>query len=424
MARPFVEAAAMGLGVGLEREWSRRGGEQQAAGSRTFAVLGLAGAVAARLGDVVVAAGAGAAGLILAAGYLRTAEADRGTTTELAAVATFLLGALMTVDAALAVGLAVVMTVLLAAKGPIHRLARELLTGQEVEDALRFFVIAFVLLPLLPDRPMGPYGALNPSRVWLLVVTLTGIGWIGWIAVRALGPGRGTLVTGFAGGFISATATTASLARSAKDDPAVRSTAVGGALLATAATFIQLGLVVSVVNRELLHRLVPAIIAGLVVLAGELVVLYRRAAPSDPCPAAAAAAEGGSAEGGSAAPGARLGRPFALGPAIVLAATLTLVVLLARWAADQLGAAGAVVAAGAAGFADVHAAALAAATLGAQGSMSSGSASTAIGIALVTNTASKAAVAFGAGGRRFGARFSLLIVGPVSASVAVLLVSW
>lgn len=66
--------------------------------------------------------------------------------------------------------------------------------------ALRFFVIAFVVLPLLPDRAMGPYGVLNPSKIWLLVVAVTGLGWVGYVAVRALGPERGLLITGFAGG--------------------------------------------------------------------------------------------------------------------------------------------------------------------------------------------------------------------------------
>jgi uncharacterized membrane protein (DUF4010 family) len=300
--RPYVEAAAMGLGVGLERELSNRGGEQQAAGSRTFAVLGLAGAVAAAFDDTVIAAGAVAVALLLVAGYLRTAGSDRGTTTEMAAFATYLLGALARTDAELAIGLAVVMAVLLAAKGPIHRFARQIITQTEIEDALRFFVIAFVVLPLLPDRKAGPYGALNPAKIWVLVVALTGIGWVGYIAVRALGPRRGLLVTGFAGGFISATATTASLGRLARHDPSAQPAAVGGALLASAATFIQLALVTAVANPDLLGRLAPALAAGLAVVAAEAVLLYRRSAAVT----LPAATEAGDPVG--------RGRPFAFWP--------------------------------------------------------------------------------------------------------------
>ena len=101
------------------------------------------------------------------------------------------------------------MTTLLWSKTRIHRFVRRILTEVEVEDAIKFFVVAFVILPLLPDQGVGPYGVLNPAKIWLLVVLLTGIGWVGYIGVRALGPQRGLLVTGLAGGFVSATATTA-----------------------------------------------------------------------------------------------------------------------------------------------------------------------------------------------------------------------
>ena len=97
--------------------------------------------------------------------YLETAERHLGATTEVAAFATYLLGAILLDDATLAVLLAVVMVVLLLARGPVHRFADEVLTRTEVEDAVRFFVIAFVVLPLLPDRAMGPYGVLNPSHI-------------------------------------------------------------------------------------------------------------------------------------------------------------------------------------------------------------------------------------------------------------------
>ena len=82
--------------------------------------------------------------------------------------------------------------------------------------------MAFVILPLLPNRGLGPYAVLNPERVWLLVVLLTGIGWVGYIGVRALGPERGLLVTGLAGGFVSASATTASMGRLSRTTMGVR----------------------------------------------------------------------------------------------------------------------------------------------------------------------------------------------------------
>ena len=110
----------------------------------------------------------------------------------------------------------------MVSKGRIHRFAREIVSEIELEDAIKFFVVAFVI-PAVAARPgVGPYGVLNPAKIWLLVVLLTGIGWVGYIGVRALGPQRGLLVTGLAGGFVSATATTASMGRVSRTVAGVR----------------------------------------------------------------------------------------------------------------------------------------------------------------------------------------------------------
>lgn len=410
---PFLEATALGLGVGLERDWTNRGAEQQAAGARTFAVLGLAGAAAAAAGAGVVAGGAVAIGLLLTVGYLRTARVDRGLTTEAAALATYLLGALAREHASLAVGAAVVMASVLAAKGPIHRFAREIVSPVEVQDALRFLVVAFVVLPLVPDRHVGPYGVLNPFKIWLLVVTLTGIGWVGYIAVRGLGARRGLPITGFAGGFVSATATTASLARTAKADPSVARPALAGALLASAATLVQLSLVLAVANRSLLARLVPAIALGVTVIGIEAGALYWRGR----------ARRGGSDTSPETASVLGRNRPFSLTPALVLAAVLTAVTLIARWASGQAGSNGAIVTSALAGFADAHAPILAVATLAAGGTVSVHTALLAAGCALASNTAAKCGLAFVVGGGRFGVRFAAALTLPAVAVLAALAIA-
>ncbi len=399
---PFAVALALGLGVGLERGWSKRGDEQQAIGSRTFALLGLAGCVAAALGVPVVAAGLVPVAGLVVAGYLRTGGDDHGTTTEFAAVIVYLLGALAWERAAVAVGLAVLMAALLLARGPVHRFAREVITQTEVEDAVRFFVIAFVVLPILPDRAMGPYGIVNPSHVWLIVVALTAIGWVGYIAVRMLGPTRGLLVTGFAGGFISATATTAALARRAKLHPEQRPASMAGALMASVATYVQLGLMLAVVSRELLAAAAPMLAAGLVAM---VAVTVARVGTSPTAGAAPASPEADDEE----APD----RPFALGPALVLAALLTVVLVAVRWASEVVGRAGTVLVTGLAGFADVHAAVISMATVFEQGDVAARTALLAAGAAFATNTVSKLVVAGVAGGPSFALRFGALLVVPV-----------
>ena len=199
---PFVSSLAIGLLVGFERERSNRGEVRQAAGSRTFALLALSGTLAAAFDTWVIAGGLIAVGGLLIVGYQRTSADDPGATTELAALATFLLGALAWTETALAAGLAITVIVLLSAKGQIHSFARNVVTDAEVEDAIKFLVMAFVVLPLLPNRDVGPYRVLNPERIWQLVVALTGISWAGYIATRALGVRRGLLIAGLAGGFI------------------------------------------------------------------------------------------------------------------------------------------------------------------------------------------------------------------------------
>lgn len=388
--QPFLVAVAIGLLLGFERERSHVG--KLAAGSRSFALLALVGAVAASFSHWVVLTGlVGAVGLMGLA-YFRTSDEDPGTTTEIAAIAAYLLGALAYTRTALAVALAVVVVALLASKSRIHRFAREGVSVVELEDAIKFFVVAFVVLPLLPNRAMGPYGVLNPEKVWLLVVLITGIGWIGYIGVRALGPARGLLVTGLAGGFVSASATTASMGRLSRTTPDVRAP-LASALVASVATFAQLLLVIGFVDPQVLRRLWPPAVAGAVVLIGVAALVYRRAVRADGDSIAAPAQSQPSS------------RPFALKPALLLAALLTTALVVGRWGADVLGTKGAVLAAAATGLADAHAGSVASASLAAKGDITVDTALLAIGAAVGTNTLVKFLLAFTAGGRRFGLGF-------------------
>lgn len=381
--QPFLVALAIGLLLGLERERGHSG--RLPAGSRSFALLSLAGAVAAAFSMWAVAVGLVGVAALMALAYFRTSGEDPGTTTEIAAIVAYLLGALAYSRPAIAGALAVIVAGLLVSKSRIHRFAREVVSEIELEDAIKFFVVAFVVLPLLPDKPFGPYGVLNPAKVWLLVVLLTGIGWIGYIGVRALGPRRGLLVTGLAGGFVSASATTASMGRLSRT-AGVRAP-LAGALLASVATFVQLLLVIGIVDADVLRRLWPAAAVGAIALSAVAAVIYRgvnEPLPTDP------GTETESAQ-----------RPFALKPALILTAVLTLALLLGRWGADVLGPQGAVLAAFAAGLADAHAGSVAAASLAAQGDIDVATALVAIAAALGSNLIVKCILAFAAGGRRF-----------------------
>ncbi|MCI4673676.1 MgtC/SapB family protein [Candidatus Mycolicibacterium alkanivorans] len=397
--QPFLVALAIGLLLGFERE--RGHNRELPAGSRSFALLALVGAVAASFGTWVVVVGLLGVGALLALSYFRTSGDDPGTTTEIAALIAYLLGALAYTRPALAVALAVVVAGLLVSKTRIHRFAREIVSEVELEDAIKFFVVAFVVLPLLPHQQLGPYGVLDPAKIWLLVVLLTGIGWVGYIGVRALGPERGLLVTGLAGGFVSATATTASMGRISRTADGVRAP-LAGALLASLATFVQLLVVIGLVDVEVLRRLWLPVVVGLVVLLGVVALVYRGASRVRP---------DGAADEAKAEPAAA-SRPFTLRPALVLAAVLTLALLVGRWGADVLGPRGAVLAAFAAGLADAHAGSVAAATLAAKGDITVDTALVSIAVALGSNLIVKIVLAFTAGGRRFGLGFVAAMAVP------------
>ncbi|GAS86697.1 MgtC/SapB family protein [Mycolicibacterium brisbanense] len=407
---PFLVALAIGLLLGFERERSHT--RTLPAGSRSFALLALAGAVAAAIDPWAVAAGAIGVAALMTAAYVRTGTDDPGTTTEIAGLVAYLLGALAYGRPAEAVALAVVVAGLLVSKARIHRFIREVVSEIELEDAIKFFVVAFVILPLLPDRPLGPYGVLNPAKVWLLVVLLTGIGWVGYIGVRALGPQRGLLVTGMAGGFVSASATTASMGRLSRTEAGLRAP-LASALVASLATFVQLLMVIGVVDIDVLRRLWPPVVAGALVLVAVAAFVYRGA--------------GGSEQDTHEAPAQPTSRPFALRPAIVLAAVLTVALLVSRWAADVLGPNGLVLTAFAAGLADAHAGAVAAASLAATGAVTVDATLIAIGAALGSNLLVKTILAFTSGGRRFGLAFLAGMAAPtivfgVALTLAVTLV--
>ncbi|UXA16104.1 DUF4010 domain-containing protein [Mycobacterium sp. SMC-4] len=400
LIEPFLIALAIGLLLGLERERSRS--TRLPAGSRSFALLALVGAVAASFGGAAVAFGLVGVAAVMALAYFRTSSEDPGTTTTIAALVAYMLGALAYTRPGLAVALAVVAAALLVSKARIHHFARDIISEVELEDAIKFLVVAFVVLPLLPDRELGPFGVLNPSRIWLLVVLLTGISWIGYIGVRALGPQRGLLVTGLAGGFISASATTASMGRLCRTARSMRAP-LAAALVASLATFLQLLLVIGVVSPDVLGRLWLPVVAAAVVQAAVVAVVYRSGGLHD------RAAEGDRVEATMPA-----GPPFALYPALVLAAVLTLALLVGRWGSDMLGAQGSVLAAAAAGLADAHAGSMAAASLAARHDITVDTALVAIAAALGSNLLVKAVLAFVAGGRRFGTGFCAGMIAPAA----------
>jgi len=407
-------ALACGLMIGTERERSHVS-TALPGGVRTYALLGVAGLVTAAIDPWVVAAGLLIVGALVVVGYLRTSRTDIGATSEVAGLVTYALGALAWTEPALAAGSAVAVTVVLASKQRLHRFVRDVVSETELEDALKFFVAAFVVLPLLPSGAIGPYGVLDARRIWTIVVVLTGVNAAGYIATRALGAGRGLAVTGLAGGFISASATTGAMALRARM-PAVRREALAAALLASVSTMVQLAGMMVIAYPPLLIPMLPTITVGIGVLLISAWWSTRGEAEQD----AESTAIDGETEP-SATP--EKGRLFAIVPALILAVLLTVATLVARWGVDVFGASGIVGAAGLAGLADAHAGALAAATVLREGAVSTSVTIVAIGAALFTNTVVKVVLAFVGGGFDIGRRYTVLMLIPIATVAATLTVT-
>ncbi len=389
-ALPYLTALGIGLLVGLERE--RRKGDgpgRGSAGIRTFALVALLGALADQLGGTMLVAVLLAAVTLLAGlGYRRQPNADPGLTSEVALLLVAMLGALAVRDAALAALLGVLVAGLLAAKPAMHRFARGILTDAEVSDGLVLAGATLVVWPQLPDRAMGPFAAINPHSLWLVVILILAIGAAGHVAVRALGPRYGLAASGLASGFVSSIATIGAMGRIAAGAVAQRPAAVAGSSLSTLSTYVQMAAVLAAISPALLTALAPALAAG-----GAMALLYgagwtRRAA------------QGGAAAAGDS-------RALGLGAALALAAGMAVMVVLATALQPWLGAAGIAAAAALAGLVDCHSAATAVATLVAKGQIGVGAAAIPVLMAITSNAAMKMIAAFGAGGAAFGARVSL-----------------
>ena len=383
-------AVALGIGLLIGAERERRKGEgpwRSPAGIRTFSITSLVGAISFVVGGEVLLAIATAGVILLtAAAYWRGHEDDPGLTTEIALILTALLGGLSMQQPALAGGLAVTVAVLLAARSPLHRFVRSVLTEDELKDALIFASATLIVLPLVPDRPMGLYGALNPHSIWILVILIMAISAAGYIAVRIVGARFGLPIAGLASGFISSTATIGAMGARAAKTKVILSSAVAGAVLSTVATIVQLALVLAATSTTTLRSLsVPLVSAGSAAVVYGTVFTVR---------ALQLKTEGET----------QSGRAFSLSTALVFAVTLSCILVASAALREWFGERGIILAAAIAGFVDTHSAAISVASLVASGKMSAGAAIFPILAGFSTNTISKIFLAGTSGGRSFALR--------------------
>jgi len=383
----LLVAMLVGFLVGLDRERAEaRKDHALFAGVRTFPVIALAGAIPMLLEDRVGPALLVATFLAIAAvavvSYVRTSAHGRiGATTEMAALATFLLGALAGAGQLVVAGAAgVALAVLLVGKPRLEAFSNAL-TTEEIMAALELAVITVIVLPLLPDRGYGPWQALNPREIWIVVVLVSALSFVGFVAMRVLGPGRGMAITGAVGGLVSSTAITISMAE--RSHAGAARPAAAAAVLASTIMCVRMAALAGAVDPGILPRLLP-ILTVMAVAGGAAAWLMGRGAAGQTSPV-----------------DGTLTNPFSLKAALTFAALYTLVLLGVRVAEEHLGAGGLYLASALSAIVSVDAPTVALARLGA-GPTGWAAPAAAIGVVAVTNTMVKfgIAVAYGAGSFR------------------------
>lgn len=403
-----VLTAALGCGllIGIERERRKGTGPSRAlAGVRSFALVSVLGAAAMLMNSPwLVAVGAAFVAALGVVGYARDKSGDPGTTTEIALLLTYLIGALCAWSLALAAGMAVGLTALLAGRERMHHVARDWLHPGEVRDGIVLAALALIALPLMPNRPFwGP--VLNPHLITQLLALLLAIQALAHLSRRLLQARQAMALSALATGFVSSTATIASLGLEVREGRAQARPMAGAALLSCVATMLQLLVVAAAMQPAWLRLIWLPCLAGALLAAvwgGWLVAALPSSGTTRP--------EGGAVPDG--------GRMFSLPRAAVVAALLTgvqiLVYALQRGFGDTGLLAGALLGA----LADLHAAAAAVLVQGGPAGAPAKPLREALMAALLLHGVSKAATAWVSGGAGYALRLTpgLLAQSAVSAA--------
>jgi uncharacterized membrane protein (DUF4010 family) len=401
----YLVALAIGLLMGLERERN----PSAKAGLRTFALTALLGTLASHLAERTESPWLIAAGLLLTGGMMIAAylprpqeEGDPGTTTIAALMVCYGLGVLTwLVEIQLAVMLGIAATILLYFKPELRGLS-ERLTRRDLLSVLQFAVLSLIILPLLPNRDYGPYGALNPHHIWWMVVLIAGLGLAGYAALRLVGRRRGAAVLGFFGGLVSSTATTLAFSRHGRSGEAMAGIAVIVIVLANLVVLIRLAVLATVLAPDVLTQLYPLLAGGLIT--GGLGAWYgvHRLQPQGPMPELPIA------------------NPTELRTALGFGALYAIVLLAAAWLSDWLGNRGLYVVALVSGLTDVDAITLTSLRLHHLGKLPVSAVVNVITLATLANLVFKSALVLVIGGWNM-ARHAIAGMGAVGIG---LIVAW
>jgi uncharacterized membrane protein (DUF4010 family) len=365
----LVVSLGLGMLLGLQRERT----ERSIGGIRTFPFIALFGTVCAQIGEItgtwIIAAGLLAlAGMVITANLakIKRTETDPGMTTEIATLLVYSLGVLIVVgDMTNAVVLGGGMALLLHYKGPLHGFARAV-GERDMHAIIQFVLITMIILPVLPNENYGPYGVLNPFKIWLMVVLIVGISLCGYVAYKLFGSRSGILLGGIIGGLVSSTATTVSYARRTTDSPAIAPLGAVVIMIASCISIARVIVEIGVVATGSFNALAPPLIAMLLaccLISGGLYYFSR--------------------DGETGMPEQE--NPTEIRPALVFGILYALVLLGVAFAKDRFGTGGLYAVAMISGLTDMDAITLSTAQLADKGSVETATAWRAILIGSMAN---------------------------------------
>lgn len=337
-------AALGGLAVGIEREWSVKRGAHTPhfAGTRTFLLLGLLGALGAGFCSAgLIAAGAAlllAAAALIVVAYAITSRKDNdvGGTTEVAALVVLGAGCLAGVgQLVLSSGLFALTAMVLAEKGAFHGLVERIRT-QELLAGVRFAVLALVVFPLLPAGPFGPAPGFSPRDLWVFVLAFSGLSYVSFLLLRLFGANRGFGLAGFLGGLVSSTATTFNFAQESRKQPKLGTVLGAGVIGACTVLPIRVALLSGALNYQVAARVIPYLIPPFLVGLAATGIALRRHGPQD-------------------TELKILGNPLRFAIALQMAVLFQLVLYIMHWASATFGSQGTLVSAFLTGLTDADA---------------------------------------------------------------------
>lgn len=401
-----AEALLIGFLIGAQREASREETEQQP-GVRDFTLIALIGAFCGLFDSdwAIVAALVAVASLLTV--YHHHTAGRSGITTEIAAIVTFFLGFLTATrrvpeGTLLAVTLTVVVISILSAKAALHVFVRKTITETEFRDTIWFLALVFVIYPVLPERPLGPYGFFDARKVWMFVILVCSVSYFGYFLSKFAGRRAGTKLAAVLGGIASSTAATAAFARSSKSATDEAPHEAGAAALANALQFPRILLLLYFLDAQV-ARACLWILLAMTAVGAALALFYWRGATAT----------------ASSEPAMR--NPLSLGPALKFGALLTLMLFISKATLAAFGRESvqwlAIV-----GLADADAILLPIAELHRQGLIATATAAASVLLALAANAIMKSVIAATGGTRQFTVRVVATFVCMFGAGAAAWLV--